>query len=91
MLTAFRVEQWSKVVPLEILVRVQAPAQPVATGRPIGQRTIGPVLLGEGLASRNVLVPLFSSDSLWWEECMHADFGHQLYDVSANKLVLLAG
>ena len=51
-----------------------------ATGRPMMRHTIGPVLsgLGEGLAGRDVLVPLRSSDSLWRARHMHVDFSHQL-------------
>ena len=52
-------------VPLVILVRVQALSQLATSGRPMGRRTIGPASsgLGEGLAGRDVHVPLRSSDS----------------------------
>ena len=52
-------------MPLEILVHVQALSQLAANGRPMGRRKIGPAssVLGEGLASRDVLVPSRSSDS----------------------------
>ena len=45
--------------------------------------------LGEGLAGWDVLVPSRSRDSLCRAGRMHADFGHQLYGVSADTLVRL--
>ncbi|CAB1351343.1 unnamed protein product, partial [Coregonus sp. 'balchen'] len=50
-------------------------SQPAATGRPIGQHTIGPVSsrLGEGLAGRGILVPSRTSDSCGGPGAVHAD------------------
>ena len=64
----------------------------VATGRPMRRHTIGPALswLGEGLAGRDVLDPSCSSNSLWRDGCMDADFGQQLYGISSKTLVWLA-
>ncbi|CDQ68478.1 unnamed protein product [Oncorhynchus mykiss] len=56
------------------------------------RHTVGPMSSGleEGLAGRDVLVTLRSSDSLWRAGCLHADFGRQLYGVSSDTLVRLA-
>ena len=58
-------------MPLEI----QALLQLAATGRAMGRHTIGPASygLGEGLAGRDVLVPLRTSDSSGGLGTVHAD------------------
>jgi hypothetical protein len=45
--------------------------------------------LGEGSASRDVIVPLHSSDSLWRAGRMHADISRRLYSVHSNILLQL--
>ena len=67
-------------------------SQLAETGRPMRRHTVGPMSSGleEGLAGRDVLVTLRSSDSLWRAGCLHADFGRQLYGVSSDTLVRLA-
>ena len=56
------------------------------------RHTIGPASsgLGEGLASRDFLVPLRSSNSLWQAGRLQADFGRQLDHVFSDTLVRLA-
>ena len=53
---------------LQIQVQSRAVLQPAATGRPMRRHTIDPASseIGKGLACWDVLVPLRSSDSLWW-------------------------
>ena len=65
---------------------------PAVTWRRMKRRIIGPASsgLGEGLAGRDVLVPLHFSDSLRRAGRLHADFGRQLYGVSSDTLVWLA-
>jgi hypothetical protein len=45
---------------------------------------------GEGLDSRDFLVPLRSSNSLWRAGRLQADFGRQLDSVNSTTLVWLA-
>ncbi|XP_064795155.1 uncharacterized protein LOC135515406 [Oncorhynchus masou masou] len=74
--------------PLQPRVRFQAVSQPGVTGRPMRRRTIGPASsgLGEGLASRDVLVSSCSSDSLWRAGRLQADIGRQFNSVSSDTM-----
>ncbi|KAK6304264.1 hypothetical protein J4Q44_G00248500 [Coregonus suidteri] len=62
------------------------------TGRPMRRRTICPSSsrFGEGLAGRDVLVSLCSSNSLWRAGLLQTDFGRQFDSVSSDTLVRLA-
>ena len=77
---------------LQTQVRSQAVSQLAVTGRPMRQHTIVPGAseLGEVLAGRDIIVPSYSSDSLWRAGRLQADFVRQLDGASSDTLVRVA-
>jgi hypothetical protein len=70
--------------------RAQALSKPAATGRSVGQCTIGLASSGLGRVWRDILVSSRTSDSCGGPGTVHADQGSQVHGVSSNTLVRLA-
>ena len=70
-------------------VRAQALSQPAVTGRSVGRRT-SVVRVREGLAGRDIVVSLRTSDSCGGPGAVRANQGCQVHSVSSDTLVRLA-